>query len=109
TYDGVHPGDAGNIKIAARWLEPLKSAIRVVNGGSAPAPTTTSASTRPTTTVLPPTTTVVPPTTTSAAPTPTATAGVWQQCGGINHTGPTVCGSGLKCVKLNDYYFQCQP
>ncbi|GIF38195.1 cellulose binding domain-containing protein [Actinoplanes xinjiangensis] len=27
TYDGVHPNDAGNVKIAARWLPAVKAAI----------------------------------------------------------------------------------
>lgn len=31
----------------------------------------------------------------------------WGQCGGINYNGPTSC-SGSTCVKLNDYYYQCQ-
>ncbi|KAH7340687.1 acetyl xylan esterase [Rhizoctonia solani] len=34
---------------------------------------------------------------------------VWGQCGGIGHTGSTVCDAGTTCVKLNDYYSQCQP
>ncbi|CAE6517669.1 unnamed protein product [Rhizoctonia solani] len=32
----------------------------------------------------------------------------WAQCGGINWTGGTTCASGLACVKVNDYYYQCQ-
>ncbi|CAA7270052.1 unnamed protein product [Cyclocybe aegerita] len=34
---------------------------------------------------------------------------VWGQCGGNGWTGPTSCVSGTTCVKLNDWYFQCQP
>lgn len=34
---------------------------------------------------------------------------VWAQCGGISWTGGTTCVSGTTCVKLNDYYYQCQP
>ncbi|KAJ1309959.1 hypothetical protein OPQ81_006718 [Rhizoctonia solani] len=34
---------------------------------------------------------------------------VWGQCGGIGWSGSTVCDSGTTCVKLNDYYSQCQP
>jgi cellulose 1,4-beta-cellobiosidase len=33
----------------------------------------------------------------------------WGQCGGINYSGSTTCASGTACVKINDYYFQCQP
>ncbi|PVF96644.1 putative cellulase precursor [Serendipita vermifera] len=32
----------------------------------------------------------------------------WGQCGGINYTGSTSCDSGLTCVKINDWYSQCQ-
>ncbi|EUC46489.1 carbohydrate-binding module family 1 protein [Bipolaris oryzae ATCC 44560] len=35
------------------------------------------------------------------------TAGKWERCGGIGHTGPTACSDGWKCVKQNDYYSQC--
>ncbi|KAH7245508.1 family F xylanase [Fusarium tricinctum] len=34
---------------------------------------------------------------------------VWGQCGGIGWNGATTCASGLKCEKINDYYFQCIP
>lgn len=34
---------------------------------------------------------------------------VWEQCGGNNWTGSTVCSDGSICVKLNDWYSQCQP
>ncbi|MBW8683567.1 hypothetical protein [Chitinophaga rhizophila] len=33
----------------------------------------------------------------------------WQQCGGINWTGGTICTSGYRCVKIHDVYWQCQP
>ncbi|KAM0269187.1 hypothetical protein ACHAPA_004455 [Fusarium lateritium] len=35
--------------------------------------------------------------------------GVWSQCGGTNWSGTPCCTSGNKCVKVNDYYSQCQP
>ncbi|KAL2130376.1 hypothetical protein VTI74DRAFT_6538 [Chaetomium olivicolor] len=38
-----------------------------------------------------------------------ADAGLWQQCGGINFTGPTTCVSGAYCAKYNDWYYQCIP
>ncbi|KAI0071774.1 SGNH hydrolase [Panus rudis PR-1116 ss-1] len=34
---------------------------------------------------------------------------VWGQCGGIGWTGATTCVAGSTCVRLNDYYSQCQP
>ncbi|KAI5776570.1 carbohydrate esterase family 15 protein [Geopyxis carbonaria] len=34
---------------------------------------------------------------------------VWGQCGGIGFTGATSCVTGTACIKLNDYYSQCQP
>ncbi|KAF1929433.1 carbohydrate-binding module family 1 protein [Didymella exigua CBS 183.55] len=38
-----------------------------------------------------------------------AVVGDWQQCGGINWSGETSCAASSGCVKLNDYYSQCQP
>ncbi|KAF5662728.1 endoglucanase type b [Fusarium heterosporum] len=34
---------------------------------------------------------------------------VWAQCGGQNWSGTPCCTSGNTCVKVNDYYSQCQP
>ncbi|KAG9057832.1 hypothetical protein FS842_003594 [Serendipita sp. 407] len=34
--------------------------------------------------------------------------GEYGQCGGINYTGSTTCDAGLVCVRINDYYYQCQ-
>ncbi|KAJ3506380.1 hypothetical protein NLJ89_g6902 [Agrocybe chaxingu] len=33
---------------------------------------------------------------------------IWGQCGGIGYSGSTQCDSGLSCIKLNDWYSQCQ-
>ncbi|KAH8147414.1 uncharacterized protein LAJ45_08570 [Morchella importuna] len=33
----------------------------------------------------------------------------WGQCGGVTYSGDTTCVSGYACIKVNDYYFQCQP
>ncbi|KAL0572462.1 hypothetical protein V5O48_009502 [Marasmius crinis-equi] len=33
----------------------------------------------------------------------------WGQCGGIGWAGATSCVSGSACIKVNDYYSQCQP
>merc|ERR1712048_1485299 len=33
----------------------------------------------------------------------------WQQCGGKHHHGPLCCREYSSCVKVNDYYSQCQP
>ncbi|KAI8934599.1 hypothetical protein NX059_008294 [Plenodomus lindquistii] len=38
-----------------------------------------------------------------------AVVGDWQQCGGSNWSGETTCSSSAGCVKINDYYSQCQP
>ncbi|EOA90805.1 hypothetical protein ACJQWK_11561 [Exserohilum turcicum] len=41
---------------------------------------------------------------------PTGSAGaakLYEQCGGQNFNGPTTCESPAKCVKQNDFYFQC--
>ncbi|KAG8746346.1 hypothetical protein FRC10_005335 [Ceratobasidium sp. 414] len=32
----------------------------------------------------------------------------WGQCGGIEYTGSTTCDTGLACVVINDWYYQCQ-
>jgi len=38
-----------------------------------------------------------------------AAVGDWQQCGGLNYAGETTCNAGAGCVKVNEYYYQCQP
>ncbi|KAF3090070.1 hypothetical protein TWF569_006420 [Orbilia oligospora] len=43
------------------------------------------------------------------ASTVSAQSGAWQQCGGVQYTGPTTCVSGYSCKYLNDYYWQCIP
>jgi lysophospholipase L1-like esterase len=42
TYDGVHPNDAGNLKMSNAWYAPLTAAVTAVagSGGSTPTPTT---------------------------------------------------------------------
>ncbi|WZH42049.1 Alpha/Beta hydrolase protein [Fusarium acuminatum] len=50
-------------------------------------------------------------TTTTAQPTSTGgpeTSPQWGQCGGVQWTGPKQCASPAKCVKINDWYSQCQ-
>lgn len=44
-----------------------------------------------------------------AASTVAAQAPIWGQCGGQNWSGPTVCASGSRCIKLNDWHYQCIP
>ncbi|RXW18114.1 hypothetical protein EST38_g7736 [Candolleomyces aberdarensis] len=67
--------------------------------GTAPVPTTTV--------VVPPN----PTTTTVVNPAPTAPQGPaipkYGQCGGNGWTGSTTCVAGSTCVKLNDWYSQC--
>jgi endoglucanase len=38
-----------------------------------------------------------------------AQGGAWAQCGGNNWPGPFTCVSGYTCVRLNEWYSQCQP
>ncbi|OQR85756.1 endo-glucanase RCE3 [Achlya hypogyna] len=33
----------------------------------------------------------------------------WGQCGGKNYNGDTTCAAGNSCVKVDDWYSQCQP
>jgi lysophospholipase L1-like esterase len=71
TYDGVHPNDAGNRKIADRWYPALTAVLDGVT--PTPPPTTAPPTTAPPTTT-PPTTappTTAPPTTTPPTPGPT--------------------------------------
>ncbi|OQR89596.1 hypothetical protein ACHHYP_06183 [Achlya hypogyna] len=35
-------------------------------------------------------------------------AGLWAQCGGKGFTGRKACPAGATCVKVNEYYSQCQ-
>ncbi|KAI0327029.1 endoglucanase [Cubamyces sp. BRFM 1775] len=44
-----------------------------------------------------------------ASVTPALSTAVWGQCGGIGFSGDTTCDAGSACVKVNDYYSQCQP
>ena len=61
---------------------------------SAPAPTETLAAT---------------PAATASAPAPAATVShEFEQCGGRDWEGPTVCAEGLGCVYDNEYYSQCR-
>ncbi|KAI5792539.1 SGNH hydrolase-type esterase domain-containing protein [Peziza echinospora] len=100
TYDGVHPGDTGIVKIADKWYPPLVAAL----SGTVTPVTTTKASS---------TSTIKTSTTkTSTAPAATntqGTAGAWGQCGGIGFSGPTSCISGYTCKVSNPYYSQCLP
>ncbi|CAF3541888.1 unnamed protein product [Fusarium graminearum] len=43
------------------------------------------------------------------APAALAQSAIWGQCGGTGWSGSTTCQSGLKCEKINDFYYQCIP
>ncbi|PGH20733.1 hypothetical protein AJ80_03493 [Polytolypa hystricis UAMH7299] len=66
------------------------------NGGSNPDP-------------QPPTSTTTTTTPSNPGPTnpPGGVAGEWQQCGGLDYSGPTVCASPFTCHVINDWYHQC--
>ncbi|TDZ38052.1 putative acetylxylan esterase A [Colletotrichum spinosum] len=74
---------------------------------SSAAPVTPSTTSRASTTLRTSTTSASSPATTTAAG-GSGTSPQWGQCGGINWTGPTSCASPFKCVKVNDWYSQCQ-
>jgi len=64
----------------------------------------------PATTPAPPTTVPGPtdgPGTTQQPSCTNGFAGEWGQCGGLTHSGPTCCQSGLNCWQQNPYYHQC--
>ncbi|KAI0763305.1 endoglucanase [Trametes elegans] len=44
-----------------------------------------------------------------ASAAPALSVAVWGQCGGSGFSGDTTCDPGSACVKVNDYYSQCQP
>ncbi|RPA86792.1 hypothetical protein BJ508DRAFT_203689 [Ascobolus immersus RN42] len=103
-YSGSDPGVRVNIWSGLSSYVIPGPPVFGSSGGSNPQPTTSQAP-QPTTSQAP-----QPTSTTSQAPQPTGGAGgaaQWAQCGGIGHTGPTTCATGT-CVKLNDYYSQCQ-
>ncbi|KAL2857624.1 endo-1,4-beta-xylanase precursor [Aspergillus pseudodeflectus] len=52
-------------------------------------------------------TTTATSTTSSATTTSTGTAQRWEQCGGNNWNGPTVCASPWTCTFVNAWYSQC--
>ncbi|MEE4542384.1 GDSL-type esterase/lipase family protein [Streptomyces sp. V4-01] len=84
TYDGVHPNDSGNAKIAARWLPALSAAL---TGGGPTAPPTT-----PPPTTTPPTT--PPPTSPPSGAACTAVAQVTNAWPGGFQAQVTVTGTG---------------
>ncbi|KAF7902847.1 hypothetical protein EAF00_002750 [Botryotinia globosa] len=65
--------------------------------------TKTSSTSAPSTTIISSTKT----TSTAAASGTGAAVALYGQCGGGTWTGSTVCASGTKCVKQNDWYSQC--
>ncbi|TKW49620.1 putative acetylxylan esterase A [Colletotrichum tanaceti] len=96
------------------WEEDLKWFGFVTPVSSSSVPTAT-ATTPPVTTSRASTTLGVSTTTTArTTSTTTSTAGgsgtspQWGQCGGIEWKGPTTCASPFKCIKINDWYSQCQ-
>ncbi|KAJ7022349.1 glycoside hydrolase superfamily [Mycena alexandri] len=69
--------------------------VSVLNAGGTTPPVTTPTS---------------PPTTTVSTPVSTPTGGTaahWDQCGGQNFIGPTVCAAPFTCQELNPFYSQC--
>jgi lysophospholipase L1-like esterase len=72
TYDGVHPNDAGNLKLANRWYPALTAALN----GTTPSPAPTSPTPQPTTPqpTTPQPTTPQPTTPQPTTPQPTAGA-----------------------------------
>ncbi|KAF2113111.1 glycosyl hydrolase family 61-domain-containing protein [Lophiotrema nucula] len=83
------------------------SAVTATGGASQPTATVTKAvvSSAQASTLA----TVAKPTTSSGSGGTGCTATAkYQQCGGSGFTGCSTCASGSSCVKLNDYYSQCQ-
>ncbi|KAI0392941.1 carbohydrate-binding module family 1 protein [Xylariaceae sp. FL0594] len=114
---GVFPGQGAALPYDDNLRKkPAYSAISSVLAAAATTSTTSSSTTTPTSTSTSTsttlstitTTTTTTSTTTSATPTPTGcVANKWDQCGGLNWMGCTVCASGSTCQKGNDWYWQC--
>jgi len=106
-YSGSHPGVRVNIWTGITQYSIPGPAVASYGGsGSNPNPDPQPEPTPD------PITTANPGPITTPAPTPTPAPGCtptqqWGQCGGIGFSGCTSCASGT-CVKLNDYYSQCQ-
>jgi chitinase len=125
SFGGVMIWDMTQAYSNAGFLDSIKSSL-----GSAVVSTTTSKTVTSTTTSKPNTststsltitkTTSIPTTmltstrtssTTSAPATTTTAAGTvnqWNQCGGQDWNGGTVCASPYKCVVLSVWYSQCE-
>ena len=71
-----------------------------------------SGSSQPPANTQPPVVTTAPPATSQppvvTQPPVSGTIPQWGQCGGQGWSGATACVSPYKCVKMNDYYSQCQ-
>ncbi|KAH8145212.1 uncharacterized protein LAJ45_10773 [Morchella importuna] len=102
-YAGTDPGIKFNLYTTPVSYTIPGPAVFSCSGGST-TPASSSAAAVVSTTK---TTTTAAAATTTAASSGTAVA-QWGQCGGATYTGSTTCVSGSTCVKLNDYYSQCQ-
>ncbi|MCJ1329250.1 hypothetical protein MMC10_005929 [Thelotrema lepadinum] len=105
TFSGQGAADLFNSQLQAKpaYTAVLSALNAAATGGSSPAPTTTAAGTKPTTTLS----TVATPTQTSSSGSGAGTVAEWGQCGGIGWTGGTVCVSPYTCHVSNSYYSQC--
>ncbi|KKK23691.1 endoglucanase [Aspergillus rambellii] len=109
-WDGTSSGSS-----SSSTTSKAATATATTSAATAPATATATAITSSTTaaTVAPTgfTTSVRPPTTstttTAVSGSSTGAVKIYQQCGGINHTGSTSCESGLVCKQWNPYYYQC--
>lgn len=114
---------AGQVYVGTNGRGVLYAKVSVPGGGGSPsssaAPSSTSTASKTssvrtmmtTSTVKSSSSTTVKSstTTTSSAPSASTTAVSqhWQQCGGNQWQGPTVCAAPWTCQKQNDWYSQC--
>ncbi|KAI1165796.1 carbohydrate-binding module family 1 protein [Nemania serpens] len=99
SFGGIMMWDMSQLFANNGFLASVRSSL----GGGGASPTTT-------TTKGPATTTTFTTSTRTTTAPPGQTTGVaqWGQCGGLDYTGPTVCQSPFKCVKVGDYWWSCQ-
>lgn len=94
---------------AANKTTTTAAAAKTTTTAAAAKTTTTAAAAKTTTTVAKATTTTTVAKATTTAAAANECAKVYETCGGVNHTGPTCCEPGSKCIVFNQYHHQCIP
>lgn len=106
SFGGVMMWDMSQLYENSGFLDEV---VGYLGSGGTPSTTTTTATTLTRTTTTKPSSTVTATTTTTASATGTGTpVPEWGQCGGIGYTGSTQCASPNVCVRLSEWWSQCE-